>query len=149
VSWSNGKIMVEEAYARGKMLDNSGWRTVCPRGITPSDIDLVFDDKQSGRVIFGELSNGCKFWRDLPFGQRQLYSTRVVKGCGDTVAALLTHNVTSGQIDTMRDIQTFQLMIYAAMFGYATTSLIQGDKFPVYVDLFYRNEEHFFVNEHR
>ncbi len=115
-----GAIIPElaEAYALGKMLDNSGWNGILVRHITPSDIDLpdiplCFDN--NGAVILADLSSSYTQW-DAPrtlVGQRRLYNALI--RTGPHCAVLCKHNVKPGfgrKIDTLRDIESFHVMVW-------------------------------------
>ena len=75
-----GRVILEQAYAASKMLDNSGWNGLLRRRITPSDIDhppvgLCFDN--NGAVLFADFSINCDNWSLLGRtlrGQRWLYN---------------------------------------------------------------------------
>lgn len=107
---ARGSILVEEAYARGKMLDHSGWH-VLPRAITPSDFDMVFDN--GGALIYGEISSEFSEWARLKKGQRKAYSNAIwqTRNC----AVLCRHNVPLSElraINTREDIRDYQVMLY-------------------------------------
>lgn len=107
MSETPGKVYCELAYAQGKMLDNSGWAAVLPRGITPSDIDFVFDN--NGSIIYGELSSSCILWEELATGQRRLYWS-LIRGTRH-IAVLCRHVVAQDtQIDTRSDVIGFSVM---------------------------------------
>jgi hypothetical protein len=104
-----GWIFAEDAYAQGKMLNHGGWNGVLPRRITPSDVDMVFDN--AGKIIFIELSSSCSCWQEITPGQRLLYEN-AIKG-GAHCACLCKHSVpVSMQIDTRYDIDSFQIMVW-------------------------------------
>ena len=103
-----GAIHSLEAYAQGKMLDHSGWYGILPRGITPSDIDTVFDNK--GDILFCELSRHHPIWSDLSRGQLMLYFN-AIGPVSKHFAVLLKHSVDGRQIDTMKDVDSFHVMI--------------------------------------
>lgn len=131
-----GAILVETAYAQGKMLDCSGWGDL-PRGITPSDVDLVFDN--AGRILFCELSTQCDKWEDLKRGQRMLYEELVVdaRHC----AVLLRHSTpTDEQINTKTGIDVFQPMVVADGAHFYRGPL-QGDKWPGFVKKWFENPD--------
>lgn len=131
-----GDIYCEQAYAQGKMLDNSSWDL--PRHITPSDIDMVFDDARLGRLLFVELSSCCITWDTVSIGQRKLYSQLVANGCNKVFAVLAKHDVpTTSRINTRNDITHFQVMYFAALFGHATSQVYPGGIWPRFVDEFY------------
>lgn len=102
-----GSILVEQAYAQGKMLDHSSW--VLPRNITPSDIDAVVD--ANGSVIFAELSTQCTTWGTLRKGQRLLHEA-LVRG-GPHCSALCFHSVGAERpINSKTDVDSFQLILF-------------------------------------
>lgn len=137
-----GSIVVEEAYAQGKMLDSSSWDGLLPRNITPSDVDLVFDDLKYGRRLFCEFARNYMDWRDVPRGQSQLYRSLVVSGCGSTYAALVSHDVPIDQtIDTLHDVMTFQVMRYREPNSATLSQVTVGwQAWQVTVESFYRGE---------
>ncbi len=105
-----GSIHSQEAYALGKILDNSSWSL--PRGITPSDIDLVFDN--DGDMLACELSRETCLWTGLSVGQRLVYERFVMNGFARNLAAVCKHNVAPDfgrKIDSRNDIVRFQLMV--------------------------------------
>lgn len=118
-----GAIIIESAYAAGKMLDHSLWRNELPRKITPSDIDMIVHDDSvvesnnmvvdnNGVILFVELSSKTDKWNELSRGQRLLYENLVWAGCGNIKAALCHINPEPGkQIDTVNDIISFSVMI--------------------------------------
>lgn len=141
-----GRIISEEAYAAGKMLDNSGWKGLLRNGITPSDIDqptvpLCFDNK--GAIIFAELSSDCADWKDESRGQRWLFESliRHARHC----AVLCKHSVTPEMhrhIDTLRGVDSFQVTVWD--FGQ------DGDDFvfsPVYDGAYWQRFVTKWVNE--
>lgn len=102
-----GAIRCEQAYAQGKMLNNSAWRKVLPRNITPSDFDMVFDN--AGDIIFGELSSSTFDWCELETGQRLAYWD-AIRGSRN-LAVLCKHSISSRyQINTYTDIEAFSVM---------------------------------------
>jgi len=103
MSWSNGKIMAEEAYAQGKMLDNSGWSGVLARGITPSDIDWFVES--SGCYLFAEFSRDCMELDCLSRGQQLAYSRLAQRPNGDAVAVCKHSVPTTRAIDTAADVE--------------------------------------------
>ena len=139
---ASGVIRIEEAYAQGKMLNNAKWKGFLPRGSTPSDIDMVFQDMQHQRILFCELSRRQRYWRDVTHAQRHVYIGAITSGQGKSLAVLLNHNVpASRQIDTYSDIVTFQIMSFAALLGYTTSSLFNGSDWPNFVKSFYSGSE--------
>jgi len=125
-----GEIHSQEAYALGKMVDSSSWSL--PRGITPSDIDLVFDN--AGDMLACELSRKTFLWSELPVGQRLVYERFVLNGCARHIAAVCKHNVApefGRKIDSRNDVVQFQLMVY--MEGNLVMSNVRDD-WPEFVE---------------
>lgn len=121
-----GAIRNEDAYALGKMLDNSAWLGRLPRSITPSDMDLVFDN--GGRIIFAELSRSQCEWKTLEWGQRLLYENAIKNSLH--CAVLCKHSVNPNErrlINTFVDITSFQLMIHDCRFVFSR--VIEGNSY--------------------
>lgn len=139
-----GRIRNSEAYARGKMLDHSGWQkgdNKLPRNITPSDIDMVFDN--SGDVLFCEVSSSRVEWKDLDIGQRKTYQNSI-RGT-DNFAVLCTHAVpldAGRQINSRQDIQQFQVMVFDPKHRnpFVTTEVFVGnDRWQKFVSVWFNN----------
>lgn len=103
-----GAIYAVNAYAQGKMLDHSGWHGILPRGITPSDIDVVFDNY--GDILFCELSSKHATWPAVSRGQLFTYFN-AIGPVSRHFAVLLKHSVAGRQIDSFKDIDSFQVML--------------------------------------
>jgi hypothetical protein len=105
-----GAIHSKNAYALGKMLDHSSWRL--PRGITPSDNDLYFDDR--GKIIYVELSREHDKWSEISQGQREGYQGMITND-GIYCAVLAKHDVDPSlcrEINTCTDVERFQVMVW-------------------------------------
>ena len=103
MSNSGGRILCEQAYAQGKMLDSSGWNGVLARGITPSDIDWFVES--SGCYLFAEFSRECIDLDCLSRGQQLAY-TRLSRRANGDVVAVCKHSVpTNRAIDTVLDVE--------------------------------------------
>lgn len=103
MSNSGGRILSEQAYAQGKMLDSSGWQGVLARGITPSDIDWVVES--SGCYLFAEFSRDTFEICGLSRGQEIAY-TRLSQIAGGHAVAVCKHSVpTTRAIDTKADVE--------------------------------------------
>lgn len=129
-----GSVHFEQAYALGKMLNNSGWDGRLRNGITPSDIDLCFDN--DGHVLFCELSRHHSAWQEIDTGQCWLYRSAI--SCGHGLAVLLKHSVDpedGRQIDTLHDVETFQVMLSSGF----TSKIVDGSRWGWFVDQFYEN----------
>ncbi len=108
-----GKILIESAYAQGKMLDHTGWQGQLPRGITPSDVDMRFSFHHSRRSIEVELKFNCASWDHVSYGQLLAYKDEVEAHAGKKVAIIASHSVPPDrQIDSFRDITAFQVMAW-------------------------------------
>ena len=96
-----GAILVEQAYAQGKMLDHTSWRLV--RGISPSDIDFVIES--GGNFGFVEFSKHFKSIEQLNHGQKLLYERLISRIHKSDFVGLAYHNVPEERsIDTCRDV---------------------------------------------
>lgn len=103
MSTSGGRILCEEAYAQGKMLDSSGWNGVLARGITPSDIDFYVES--SGCFLFAEFSRDSSELESLSRGQELAYTRLSRRPTGDAVA-VCKHSVPyTRAIDTKADVE--------------------------------------------
>lgn len=114
--------MVERGGIRNRQrykqeIDHTGWNKILPRKITPSDIDIVFDDKLTNTIVFCDLKfspdgSAC-LWRDVQYGQRLLYQRLVLTHpYVKRYSVLLTHSVEDCErdIDSVRDVLWFQVM---------------------------------------
>jgi hypothetical protein len=100
MSTSGGRILSEQAYAQGKMLDHGNWKLA--RGITPSDVDFVVES--GGCFLFAEFSRGCGSFDCLSKGQRMMYA-RLASRRSDIVV-VCQHSVPSDRaIDTLADVE--------------------------------------------
>lgn len=136
---SNGRILCDMAYARGKMLDSRSWFGLLPRNITPSDIDLIgYTDMgfvetnniaidNNGTILLVEFSTKSAAWDKLPKGQFLLYRNLVCAGHGRQIAALAHIEPKPDQpIDTLHDVREFSVMRYDEEAGYKTSPVYQG-----------------------
>lgn len=107
-----GRILIEAAYAAGKMLDCSGWNGLLRSNITPSDVDLCFDN--NGAVLFADFSIACDSWTQIKStlrGQRWLYESLIKSG--PHCAVICKHSVQAERlIDTLKDVERFQVMVW-------------------------------------
>lgn len=105
MSESGGRIIVEAAYAQGKMLHSTSWNNVLARGITPSDIDFVVES--DGCFLIAEFSRDTDRLEGLKRGQALLYSRLWHQtGALPWAVAICQHQVPiTKQIDTMRDVK--------------------------------------------
>lgn len=102
MSISGGRIIVEQAYAQGKMLGSQNWSGRLARGITPSDIDFVIES--NGAFLWAEFSRDSCTTDGLLKGQQLLYE-RLAKRPGLDVVTVCRHCVPwEQQIDTMFDV---------------------------------------------
>lgn len=102
-----GAIYFEQAYAQGKMLQSAGWTEILPRNITPSDVDLFFDNR--GEIILCEFTSSLFHWKEASVGQRIGY-WNLIRGT-TRIAILCKHSVPrTRQIDTVRDVESICVM---------------------------------------
>lgn len=141
---SNGRLMVEAAFAQGKMTESKEWRQppVLPRSIWPSDIDLVFHDKASRRYLFCEFSRNAGDWATVSVGQRLLHESLVVDFNGKAMSALCSHSVPfdghdARPICTRFDVDTFQVMYFDGTDGVTYGDITNGRYWSDFVLSFY------------
>lgn len=110
------------------MTQSSARNGMLPRGITPSDVDLVFDSL--GNILLTELSSQHERWEELERGQVRLYENFVRAGDGKIIAALCKHSVQGRAICTAGDIDSFQVMFLSGSpaFGFSpqVTAVVPG-----------------------
>lgn len=105
-----------QGYLRSKLLDNSAWLRVLPRGMIPGDMDFVIDN--DGNLLFAEIKEGNEWevanWDHVGYGQRRVYESIVRAGRGRQTAVLcLVERPPQGtMIDTLKDVFSFQVMTY-------------------------------------
>lgn len=138
-----GEIIVQQAYAQGKMLQGSKWHGVLPRGITPSDCDMQFFDNL-GNILLAEFSRNHSSWSKLSNGQRLGYENLVTLGRESEkycIAVLCRHSVPSDQlICSYSDVESFSVMLCAAAAGVVTTfKPISGERWPKFVISFFED----------
>lgn len=121
LSGSGGGVLSEKAYAQGKMLNHSGWNNVLPRGITPSDVDMFFDN--AGSILYCEISKHHRDWCELDekaYGQSLGYKN-IIEGTKN-LAVLCRHDVDRDrQINTLTDISSF----HVRAFDFAKNKIIE------------------------
>jgi hypothetical protein len=94
-----------------QLYDHSGWYGKLPNKITPSDIDVVFDNKNHGRILFCEFTSAEATWDKKPYGQRIAYMQLLRTTAQKHAAVLCLHHVPSDkQIDTVLDVDSFHVM---------------------------------------
>lgn len=104
-----GSVRHTARYRQG--YDHSGWASILPRRITPSDIDVVFDNAFHGRQLFCEFTSRDIYWPEKPFGQRVVYEQLLKSGSPSSACVLCSHDVPSDSlIDTSRHVDSFQVM---------------------------------------
>jgi len=132
----DGSVILEQAYALSKMLNNKSWHGLLRSGITPSDIDLPYIPVVFGsfaRTILCDLSNSYRQWSEAPTGQHRLY--RELTTSAPHIAVLCHHNVTpemGRKIDTLYDIDSFQVMLED--FGFVYSKLFEADDWQPFVE---------------
>lgn len=106
---ATGHIRHLELYQQGKMLDHSAWKGKLKRGITPSDVDMMFDF--NGTILLVELKLNSASWFALPKGQRIAYTNLVKAGKGKIIVACAQIAPTDDKpLNTLTDIVAFQVM---------------------------------------
>lgn len=108
-----GAIRQMDVYLQSKLLDHSPWDGRLPRKITPSDIDIVFDN--AGSLLFCELKlvapgDSGSFW-NLEVGQQRLFQS-LLEGTTHQLAILYHSTPPSIQIDTRNGINAFRIVTW-------------------------------------
>jgi hypothetical protein len=141
-----GSILCEQAYAQGKMLNNSGWTTIL-RGNTFADLDccILLDGdpiqpqqcQMNNKMVLVELSSKVCMWQSLNRRQMKSYKFLVENGQGKIVALLGQHNVPKDQqIDTTKDIIQFSVMKLDKDGQLIMSEAFDGKIFPQAVKLY-------------
>lgn len=145
MSKSGGAILIEEAYAAGKMLDHSEWQNILPRGITPSDIDMFIESH--GMFLWCELKYGYCRWNNLSVGQRIAFRKLMFSNPRKHFICLLTHLCDNIQINTVTDIESVYL--YLAKERVLFELSIPFGKWPDFVAWFCRGKNpHLLAKDH-
>lgn len=109
-----GSIIREEAYCLGKVLESSEWNGLLRDHITPSDIDLIFDNR--GAILYADFSINCDQWeqiRQTLRGQYLAYEAAIKHG--PHCAVICKHSVKPDllrKIRTLSDVERFQVMVW-------------------------------------
>lgn len=128
-----GEIRRELAYAQGKMIDHSGLGNHLPRGITPSDIDMVLDN--AGQIMFVEVSTRTCDWSALPTGQRRLYESLVKNSPRQRAVLCHVSSEPGKQIDTHKDVLSFSVMSFDGVIQVSPP--VPGERWVDYLRKFY------------
>jgi len=108
-----------------------------PRRISPSDIDMVLDNKRDDRILFGELTM-AESWDEKGKGQRELYERLVMTSGAQCFSVLLTHHMEAEEaIDTLYDVDSFHVM-YKQEERITYSDVLGGCLWPDFVAEFYR-----------
>ena len=106
---ARGEIRNKARYFQG--FNHCSWANVLPRNITPSDIDVVFDNARNARQLFCEYTSNGELWTDKPYGQRCMYMQALQTNNYANACVLCSHSVPANQeIDSMRDVDSFHVM---------------------------------------
>lgn len=104
-----GAVYNEARYRQG--YDHSEWNEFLPRRITPSDIDVVFDNAMHQRAMFCDYSAQAAIWSEKSRGQQLLYQSLLLGSEYRHVAVLCSHSVPPGKpIRSLTDVDTFHVM---------------------------------------
>ena len=104
-----GSVRHAARYKQG--YDHSGWASVLPRKITPSDIDVVFDNLLNGRQLFCEFTSREALWTEKAHGQRVMYQQVLRTTNYSSASVLCFHSVPSNMpIDSLKDVNSFHVM---------------------------------------
>lgn len=139
MSGSGGNVIVEEAYAVGKMLEHEEWQFL-PRGITPSDTDWFIHNRDSHTFLRFELKYREARWARLDNGQREAFAEDVRRG---DFYLLCSHNVTVEErrkIRSLSDVEQFEVTFMHD--GRVTTSPVYpGNKLKSFVEQWFADPD--------
>jgi hypothetical protein len=114
---------------------HAGWNGVLPRKITPSDIDVVFDNKLLARTLFCEFSCVAALWRDKEYGQQCLYQQLLKTNNYRNGSVLCYHRIpVEKNVNSFTDVISFHVMRANRGFVYFLPS--ETETFPgtIWVD---------------
>ncbi len=104
-----GEVKHRARFAQ--QIEHNGWCDILPRNITPSDIDVVFDNMMLARMLFCEFSSAVSIWGGKPVGQRYAYQQLLKTNNYQNGCVLCRHDVPVGQnVNSLRDVVSFHLM---------------------------------------
>lgn len=107
--FKRGGVYNEARYRQG--YDHTAWASILPRRITPSDIDVVFDNMMHQRSLFCEFSAECVLWKQKKLGQRLSYQQQVMGSQYKHCAVLCNHEVPPERaIRSLDDVLSFHVM---------------------------------------
>jgi len=86
-----GEVKHRARFAQ--QVEHNGWCDILPRNITPSDIDVVFDNMLMTRMLFCEFSSAVSLWGCKSGGQRYLYQQLLKTNNYRNGCVLCRHNV--------------------------------------------------------
>ena len=94
-----------------QQIEHIGWDGVLPKKITPSDIDVVFDNMRLARVLFCEFSSVVSTWGGKKAGQRYLYQQLLRTNNYKNGCALCRHDVpVERNVNSFNDVVSFHVM---------------------------------------
>jgi hypothetical protein len=104
-----GAIQNPERYKQ--LYDHSDWYGVLPNRITPSDIDVVFDNKLNARILFCDFTSAFTLWKQKKPGQKILYEQLLRTNNYANACVLCYHEVpVDAEINTLTDVKSFHVM---------------------------------------
>lgn len=130
---NRGAVRNQETYRQG--YDHTEWQFL-PRKITPSDIDVVFDNQLRARHLFCEYTR-LRLWDEKPWGQKLLYQQLLNTNNYGNACVLCCHNVPpSRDIRSMSDVLSFHVMRNFCQ-RVECLPIYDGDLWPEFVKAFY------------
>jgi len=104
-----GEVRYRDRFSQ--QIEHNGWCDVLPRSITPSDIDVVFDNMRLARTLFCEFSSAVSVWGGKQNGQRYLYQQLLKTNNYKNGCVLCRHNVpVERNVNSFNDVVSFHLM---------------------------------------
>lgn len=104
-----GEVQYRERFEQ--QVEHNGWCDILPNKITPSDIDVAFDNMARARHLFCEFSSVASLWSEKKWGQQLLYMQLLRTNNYANASVLCKHHVPIGQsVKSLNDVDSFQVM---------------------------------------
>ena len=134
-----GTVKYRDRFAQ--QVEHDGWCDILPRNITPSYIDVVFDNMRLARVLFCEFSSAVSLWGGKPGGQRYLYQQLLKTNNYKNGCVLCRHDVpVERNVNSFKDVVSFHVMRASAGLVYfmpSETEYFPGALWVDFVKSFY------------
>lgn len=104
-----GEVRHRARFAQ--QIEHDGWFGALPRKISPSDIDVVFDNMLMARTLFCEFSSAVSVWSGKEIGQQYLYQQLLKTNNYKNGSVLCRHNIpVERNVNSLNDVVSFHVM---------------------------------------